>query len=469
MAKGRVQRVLLIGLDCAAPQFIFGADRFDLPHMQALAANGCWGLLRSCDPPITVPAWASMMSSKDPGTLGCYGFRNRADYSYREMVTTDATIIREPRVWDILSRHGLKSVVLSVPQTYPPKPLNGCMVSGFETPHAGVDYTYPKSLKRELESALGEYLFDVEEFRTNDKAGLLARVHALMENRFAAARHLMQSKPWDFFMMVEMGMDRLHHGFWRFCDPVHPAYVPGNPLEHVFREYYRAVDAHIGELIALAGDDTAVMIVSDHGARPMLGGFCINQWLAEEGCLCVDEIPATPARLEECAVVWEKTKAWSAGGYYARLFLNVAGREPQGIIPPDDYERVRDELAMRLESINGPDGKPMGNRVLKPEQVYRTVNGIAPDLLVYAGDLSLRAVGTLGHKNLFTRENDTGPDDANHAVHGVFILDVRSGVGAGSLGEIDILNVAPTVLDLLGVGEPGDLQGKSLRHTSEGQ
>ncbi|MCC6488431.1 MAG: alkaline phosphatase family protein [Candidatus Hydrogenedentes bacterium] len=463
MGKGRVQRVLVIGLDCAAPQFIFGADRFDLPHMQALAANGCWGLLRSCDPPITVPAWATMMSSKDPGTLGCYGFRNRADYSYREMVTADASIIREPRVWDVLSRHGLKSVVLGVPQTSPPKPLNGWLVSGPETPQSGADYTYPKTLRRELESNFGECLFDVEGFRTDQKSDLLTRIYALMENRFAVARHLMKTKPWDFFMMVEMGMDRLHHGFWRYCDPTHPAYTPGNPFEQVFRKYYRAIDERIGELISLAGKDTAVMIVSDHGARPMLGGFCINQWLAESGYLCVNAMPSAPTRFEECAIDWDKTTAWSAGGYYARVFLNLAGREPQGVVPPEDYERVRDELAVRLESLTGPDGKPMGNRVLKPEQVYRTVNGIAPDLLVYAGDLSLRAIGTLGHRGLFTQENDTGPDDANHDIHGVFILDERRGASAGPLVEVKILDVAPTLLDLLGIEAPGDFQGSALR------
>jgi len=98
-----VERVLIIGLDCATPQFVFGPGGFDLPNIRSLMERGAWGPLRSCDPPITVPAWASMMSSKDAGTLGIYGFRNRKDHSYDGMSTANATAVKEPRVWDILS------------------------------------------------------------------------------------------------------------------------------------------------------------------------------------------------------------------------------------------------------------------------------------------------------------------------------------------------------------------------------
>lgn len=463
MTDGRVQRVLVIGLDCAAPRFVFGPDRFQLPNLQALAANSCWGLLRSTDPPITVPAWASMLSSKDPGTLGCYGFRNRPDRTYAGLVTADATAIREPRVWDILSQHGLRSVVVGVPQTYPPRPLLGCLVAGFLTPDADATFTYPKSLKRELYDSVGEFVFDVRDFRTNDKEGLRERIHALMENRFATARYLMRAKPWEFFMVVDMGMDRLHHGFWRFCDADHPRYEPGNPFEHAFREYYETVDQRVGELISLVGEETAILVVSDHGARAMLGGVCINQWLIEQGELRLASKPTTPCRLEDCQVDWSKTRAWSSGGYYARIFLNVEGREPSGTVPPRDYDRFRSDLAKRLESMTGPDGKKLNNRVIFPEQCYRHVNGVAPDLLVYFGDLAWRAVGTVGVDHRFTQENDAGPDDANHDLYGMFIMDDRSGLGGVEVKELRIMDVAPTVLDLLGVPIPKDFQGKRVR------
>ena len=462
MARRPVQRVLVIGLDCATPQFLFGPDRFDLPNLRRLAEGGRWGLLRSCDPPITAPAWAVMMSSKDPGTLGCYGFRNRSDHSYEGMITSNSRSIREPRVWDIISRCGKKVVVLGVPQTFPVTPVNGCMVADFLAPDTQADYTYPKSLKPEIERAVGEYIIDVKDFRTERKDWLLEQLHALMRNRFDLARYLMTTKPWDFFVMVEMGIDRLHHGFWKFCDPAHPKYEPGNPHEHAIRDYYTVLDRRIGELLSLVGPDTAVMIVSDHGAKAMLGGVCINQWLINEGLLRVIDPLDTRKRIEDCAIDWSRTRAWASGGYYGRVFFNVAGREPQGIVAPDGYEALRSKVIDRIESMRDPDGKPLGNKALRPEDLYRTVNGIAPDLIVYFGNLSWRSVGAVGFDSIYTFENDTGPDDANHDFNGIFIMDDRTGRAGKEMKDLEILDVAPTILDLLGIDKPEDMQGKII-------
>ena len=472
-----IQRVLVIGLDCATPQFVFGPQRFDLPNLRRLAADGCWGPLRSCDPPITAPAWAVMMSGRDPGALGCYGFRNRKDYSYDGMVTANSAAIRVRRVWDIASRCGKKVVVLGVPQTYPVTPVNGWMVADFLAPDTNADYTYPKALKAEIEAAVGEYIIDVRDFRTEKKDWLLEQVHAFMHNRFDVARHLMTTKPWDFFMMVEMGVDRLHHGFWKFCDPMHPKYEPGNPYENAIRDYYTVVDRRIGELLALAGPETAVMVVSDHGAKAMLGGVCINQWLINEGYLRVaDPLDApglnsaaaeslgTRKRIEDCSIDWSQTRAWASGGYYGRVFLNVAGREPQGIVSPDEYEALRSELIGKIEAMPGPDHAAawLGNKAVRPEDLYKTVNGIAPDLIVYFGDLSWRSVGAVGFDSIYTFENDTGPDDANHDFYGIFIMDDRTGRSGVEMKDLKIVDVAPTILDLLGFGKPEDMQGKII-------
>ncbi|MFP4191508.1 MAG: alkaline phosphatase family protein [Candidatus Hydrogenedentota bacterium] len=455
-------RLLVIGLDCAEPRFIFGPDAFDLPNLRALMERGCWGRLRSCDPPITVPAWASMLSSKDPGTLGFYGFRNRKDYSYGALFTANSTAVKAKRVWDILSRQGKKVIVAGVPQTYPVKPVNGWLTAGFLAPDTNADFTYPKELKAELFEAVGDYVLDVRDFRTDDKERLLRDIHAFMHNRFDIVRHLMTTKPWDFCMMVEMAMDRIHHGFWKFCDPDHPKYEPGNRWAHVFREFYEAVDRRIGELLELTGEDTAVMVVSDHGGKAMHGGFCINQWLINEGLLTLKEPPQPRQRIEDSPIDWARTKVWSSGGYYARVFLNVEGREPEGIIPGAQYEAFRDELAARIAALPDPDGQPMNNRVLKPEETYREVNGVAPDLIVYFGDLHWRSVGTVGFDSVYTFENDTGPDDANHDYEGIFIMEDGETRGGRELTGLQLMDVAPTILNRLGVEIPGDMQGNVI-------
>jgi len=457
----RVQRVLIIGLDCATPRFLFGHEAFDLPNLQGLAEAGAWTTLRSCDPPITVPAWACMTTGCDPGMLGCYGFRNRVDHSYAPLQTADATTIREPRLWDLLGEAGLTSVCVGVPQTYPPAPLNGCLVSGVLTPTDSKEYTYPKSLATELEAA-GPVQFDIADYRTDDKEALLGRLHSFLNNRFDVSEYLIQRKPWDFFMMVDMGLDRLHHAFWRYCDPNHPKYEAGNPFESAFTDYYTALDDRIGALLRHVPDDTAVLVASDHGARALEGGLCINQWLIDEGYLIVHDDLRETKRLEDCDINWDRTAAWATGGYVSRVYLNIEGREPNGLIPADEVDSFRNTLALRLETLEGPDGHQIGNIVQRPDQTYSTCNGTPPDLLVYCGGLRLRAIGTVGYDSIFAEGNDTGPDDANHDFEGVFAASANVAPPGAPLPPMNILDIAPTVLDLLGVTIPETMRGASI-------
>ncbi|GMV99432.1 MAG: hypothetical protein AMXMBFR84_05710 [Candidatus Hydrogenedentota bacterium] len=416
------KRLFIIGLDCADPQFIFGSAAFKLPNLNRLMTSGAYGPIRSCDPPITVPAWSVLFSGKDPGELGCYGFRNRVDHSYAPMVNADASWIQTPRLWDTLSRRGLSSIVVGVPQTYPPKPVKGWLVSGPETPDDDADCTYPKILKQELLSSVGELLFDVHDFRNLPPDRLIAACHRLMQNRFAVTRHLMDTKPWDACIMVEMGLDRMHHALWQYCVSDHPRFEANSPYSSAFKDYYTALDTEIGSLLDRVAPDTRVLTISDHGAQAMRGGFNINQWLINEGLLVLKDSPHQPTSLDMRNVDWSHTTAWAAGGYYARLFLNIEGREPDGIILQDQREATLDRIANSLGAITKPDDSPLRVTAHKPESLYREVNGVAPDFLVYFEDLAYRALGSIGISNLFSTENDTGPDGANHAPEGIAIF-----------------------------------------------
>lgn len=452
------RKVAVIGLDCAAPELVFDRFRADLPHLSRLIAEGRWGPLASTNPPITVPAWATMMSGRDPGELGIYGFRNRKDHSYDGYAIANAATLTVDRAWDVLSRAGKRVILLGVPQTYPIRPVNGCVVSDFLTPSTDSAYTHPPELKAEVERVAGGYVLDVEDFRTDDKAALLGRVYDKTRKHFAVARHLVATKPWDFFMMVEMGVDRIHHGFWSHMDPGHRRHEPGNPFQHAIRDYYRYVDAQIGHLLALMPADTALLVVSDHGARRLEGAICVNEWLIREGYLTLRDGlqgAARPTPLRPEMVDWARTRAWGDGGYYGRLFLNCRGREPQGVVDPADYERVRTELVERIAGITDPEGRSLGSKAYRPEDLYREVRGVAPDLLVYFGDLAWRSVGSVGFDGIYTFDNDTGPDEANHDWFGIFILN-RAGCEAGRLAPgrqtgLRIADVGAIVLSLAGV------------------
>ncbi|MDB5351172.1 MAG: hypothetical protein JWN86_2419 [Planctomycetota bacterium] len=463
--RDQATKVVVIGLDCAEPTLVFDRYADKLPNLTRLRDSGAWGNLRSCDPPITVPAWMSMMSSKDPGTLGYYGFRNRADRSYEKMTTATSLAVKEPLLWDHLGRAGKKVILLGVPQTYPPRPVNGLMVTDFLTPSIESQYTFPAELKNEIAAMpdVHPYEFDVSDFRTNDKGKIRDSIVRMTDKRFALAKRLLTTKPWDFFMMVEMGTDRVHHAFWQYMDPKHHRYEAGNPFESVIEDYYVHVDQRIGELLAVLPPDTNILVVSDHGGQCMDGGIALNEWLVREGYLVLHEAPRSPSRLEALKVDWSKTTAWGSGGYYGRLFLNVKGREPQGLIEPENYESTRDKLVAGLEALGDPDGKSIGTRVLRPESLYRTVRGIAPpDLFVYFGDLRWRSVGTVGSGSIHTFENDTGPDDANHAPLGMLIATGPGISPTGPIPGMQLMDVTPTVLSLFGLDVPADLQGHAI-------
>jgi predicted AlkP superfamily phosphohydrolase/phosphomutase len=457
------RRLVVIGLDCVTPELLFGPWLSEMPNVRRLMADGLHGRLQSTIPPITVPAWMSMMTSHDPGTLGVYGFRNRKSYAYDDNYTVNASHVTAKTVWNILSVNRKRSLVMGVPLTYPPKPLNGALVGCFLTPDKSATFTYPPELQTRLDTlAGGEYLIDVKDFRNDRRDETLAQIRVMTERRFRAFRALLREDEWDYAMMVEMGPDRIHHAFWRFIDPGHRLYQRGNEFEHVVHDYYLEMDAEIGRTVDSLPADTSVIVVSDHGAKRMVGAIAINEFLMREGYLTLKTSPTKPTRLTADMVDWNRTLAWGDGGYYARVFLNVAGREPNGQIAANDVPRVRNELKQKLEALGDESGKSIGTRALYPEEVYRECRGIPPDLIVYLGDLDWRSAGTVGNGSVHLFENDTGPDDANHAPEGIFIWHNRGKPAARSTERVSIYDVAPSILDFYSIAPPADMIGRAL-------
>jgi predicted AlkP superfamily phosphohydrolase/phosphomutase len=455
-------KLLVMGLDCAAPELLFGDP--ELVNLRRLMDAGCHGRLESVIPPITIPAWMCMATSRDPGMLGIYGFRNRSDWSYDALSTVNSKSFTDLAIWDQVAREGKKAHVIGVPPSYPPRKTSGYSVGCFLTPDTAANaYTRPEKLAGEIRQLLGaEYRVDVRGFRTDNKDWLKDEILTMTRQHFQVVRHVMQTTEWDYLQFVEIGLDRVHHGFWKYQDAQHRHHVPGNPYQHVIRDYYRMLDAEIGSLLELVDDETAVLVLSDHGAQRLDGGFCVNEWLIKQGLLTLNQYPDKPTQMSNLDVNWDRTVAWSEGGYYARVFMNVKGREPRGTINPEDYERVRDDLKARFEAILDDQGKPMGTRVFKPQEIYRQVRNIAPDLVVYFGDLYWRSVGKVGYGTLHVQENDTGPDDCNHAQYGAFILAAPGCPLQGPLEKVRLVDLTPTLLELGGYDALPDMAGQSI-------
>ena len=456
-----MRKALLIGLDCAAPGLLF--DRFvdKLPNFRRMMEKGAYGKLESSDPPITIPAWTVMASSRSPGVLGLYGFRHRRDNSYKDIWIASSRRVRAKRIWDYVAEAGGKSCLIGVPPSYPPFPVEGWLVGGFITPDTNRNYTYPEELGEEIKGVVGEYPVDVE-FRIEDKRSLVKDIFEMTEKHFEVIKHLMRTRDWSFLMFVEIGLDRIHHAFWKYFDEAHRLHEPGSEFEGVMEDYYVLLDEKVGELLDIVDEDTVIFVASDHGGKPMKGAFCVNSWLEEQGLLKLKRPVEKVVRLNDADVDWENTVAWGWGGYYARVFLNLKGREEHGVVDPGDYERVRDDIADRLRNIRGPDGEEWDTKVLKPEEIYPECRGDPPDLMVYFDDLSWRSAGTMGQGNLYLPENDTGPDDAVHDKMGLYIYyDPEKDLG-GRVEDLNILDVAPTLMKAVGLPVPADMEGKVL-------
>ncbi|MFX1426044.1 MAG: alkaline phosphatase family protein [Promethearchaeota archaeon] len=460
MAKSS-KKIVIIGLDCATPKTLFQDFKETCPNIKKLMELGVYGKLRTCDPPITIPAWMVMSTGKKAGTLGLYGFRHRKENSYDEFWIATSYNIKDKKVWDIIAERGLRSCVLGLPPTYPVQPINGCLVSGFITPDNKTEFTYPPDLKEEIQKNIGNYIFDVD-FRIENKDNLLNEIYDMTKIHFKTVKFLMQNKEWDYFKFVIIGLDRIHHAFWKFYDKEHPKYEEGNKFKDVVKEYYSYLDKEIGEILDLLDEDTVVMIVSDHGAKAMKGLICVNMALEELGFLKFKTKPEPRTRIGEADIDWNNSYAWGWGGYYARIFVNLEGREPNGIVKKQDYESMRENIANKLKTIKDNKGNIMNTKVYKPEELFEIVRGDIPDLMVYFDNLNWRSAGTVGYDSMYLKENDTGPDDAVHDYFGVFILyDPKRKIGK-DIGTRNILDIAPTSLKILGCKVPKDMEGNII-------
>ena len=444
------RKLFVLGLDSAPPRIIYDEYGVELKALKEVVGGSARYLMRSCHPPITIPAWISMFTGKTPGELGIYGFRHRKPGDVRESYIVNSSYVKFRAIWDEAGRAGLRVGVVGVPPTYPPRPVHGFLISDFTTPGPDKAYTFPPWLKREVESKFGPYIFDIL-YRSHEKGKVLKELMEMTKQHLEVVKHLIKSKDWDLMIYVEVGLDRLHHAFWRYFDKEHPRYEEHSEYSRVIPEYYKLIDDWLSEVRELMPRDTAIVVVSDHGTKAMKGAFVINQWLEEKGYLKLKEKPKRQGQdLSSDVVDWSRTLAWGWGGYYARVFINLEGREPQGIVKRDEYESLVEQLKRDFKGIRGPQGEKWDNKAFTPYELYPTVNGDAPDLIVYFDDLSWRSAGTIGWDTLYLPENDRGPDDAVHDWHGVFaIYDPEGTVERGDRGEIPIERVYHELMELL--------------------
>jgi predicted AlkP superfamily phosphohydrolase/phosphomutase len=490
-------RVLVIGLDGGTFDIIQPlVAEAKLPNLARLMRHGSCSTLRSTYPPITPPAWTSFATGKNPGQHGLYDFQKVNPKTY-EFFPVPARQHGHKSLWRIISDLGGKVVVLDVPFTYPPEEVNGCLLTGYGTPEADdIIFTYPPQLREELAAACGrcdlgfppdmKYNLQVSFFQSWDK---------VLESRSCIATYLMDQVDWDFYMIVYGVIDNMQHALWPFLEPQHPAYYEehGDYHREMIFTYYEKVDQELGKLLDRCDDQTSVVVMSDHGFGSTPTPKYLTKLLLDEGLLRYKSNPLSD-RLMKIAITtyynipwlsrlvrklsgqqkmglkriltttaiyptpetvdWQNTKAFP-GGYGLQVYINLKGKHGQGTVSPGaEYQALQEEIASRLLALRDPaTGHAIIKAVHRARDIYSGAEADhAPDLIIEYNNVYSPA-----RKEYRGRLNNSL--EGNHVMEGIFIAQGPNIVST-ELPVIEIIDIAPTVLYLLGLPVPDDMDGR---------
>ncbi|MCA9990155.1 MAG: alkaline phosphatase family protein [Anaerolineales bacterium] len=481
-------------------------DEGRLPNLAALLAGGASGRLRSTVPPVSASAWASFATGTQPGQHGLVDFTYPAQDGYDIQITNGRTRA-VPAIWEIAGAAGKKVGVVSMPMTYPPRPVNGFMLCSFLTPSQESRYTYPDELKEQLTAATGPFpLHMSEKGRGTDPARFVRAVKQMELDRTRAVCHLMDTQPWDLFVYVVETTDNLQHEVWHIMDPSHPRHDPAEAqaVMPVILDYYETVDRLLGEMLDRVPAGALVVVLSDHGFGPFHKFFHINNWLAAQGWLKFKRTPLSLAKrlafklgvtpinalkwvtllrlgglrknvkrgrgggllrklfLSFHDVDWARTQAFSVGNF-GQVYLNVQGERPAGAVPPAGYEALRDQIAAAALALCDPaDGASVVQQVYKREEIFHGIRTQRlPDLVLHTDRARYVSFGHADFGSNKVIEPSIGQTGHHHMVG---IVGLRGpGVRPGlPLAEASILDLAPTILHYLGLPVPSYMDGRVL-------
>ncbi|PYT16846.1 MAG: hypothetical protein DMF51_03620 [Acidobacteria bacterium] len=506
-------RVVVLGLDGATfdvikPLVLEGK----LPHFSKLLNEGCCHELGSTVPAMSFPAWSSFLTGMNPGRHGIYDFMARRPHSY-ESQFINATWRKADSFAKILSEAGRRVALLSVPLTYPPEQINGVVISGFDAPGIGgvadASAIHPPGLRSTLRQVVGEYPISAN-LEALSGGMLLSGLDDTMSRKAKAALHLYKGEPWDCFVLVLGETDAVAYHFW-------------SHYEGAIESIYRRADTILGEFLACLGDDTTLLVMSDHGhGGNGAKGISLNRWLQRQGLLryratgeggwggggwhrrlarsvlnlCksfglkVTPVPIKKLLIRRTRIAsrmeswlrfshldWRRTQVYSEEGSYPSLWLNVRGREPMGVVEPGAYESLRDDVVRRLREWSDPESnRKVVNRVYRREEIYQgPYTSQAPDLTIE---------WNLDDGYSYVNRRSTGPGEPIFSLDGKQRTGLKSGyhrnegilMAYGSrvrahaeLRRPTLIDLAPTILYLAGAAVPGDMDGRILEEMIEGE
>ena len=482
--------------------FVFGIDgaTFDiiepaiaagkLPHLKSLIEGGSRARLESTIHPITPMAWTSFATGCNAGQHGIFDFSRMSETD----VQLNSSLNRKaPAIWTFLSQADKKCVVVNVPFTYPPEKVNGVMVPGFDAPQVNREIFHPESVHDDIMQQFGEYRLDWT-FPVGQKLdvdGYLKHCRDTVKHRGETALYLFEKHPWDFYMTMFSTPDHVSHVFWKY---------PGG--REYIQQIYELVDEQLGMFLSKLPEDAHVVIMSDHGFGPIDSIVYLDNWLEQSDYLTKRNfslrgsaltwakraikrslpvalrkklranLKSLKGRVDAAeysdAVDWSRTRAYSYG-MYGNIYINLASRSARGIVRDEQYEPLCDEITAGLMALRDPEtGEAVVDRVYRKEELYSgECTKDAPDLVVRWRDYAYFTKRGIDQGDaIFAKDlkvdSSEFPHTGTHRLDGVFIA---KGPGIRENHQVDakIIDLAPTIMHLMGQPIPASMDGKLVR------
>jgi predicted AlkP superfamily phosphohydrolase/phosphomutase len=498
-----VKKTVVIGMDGATWDLLKPwADEGKLPVLKNLMENGSYGDLESTIPPVTCPAWVSLLTGKNPGKLGLYYFRQRVKSSY----LIEAVKINWKRynpLWQILNEAGKSVYIINTPTVTPSSEnYNGVYIS---CPIMGDDDNlgYPEFVKDMLKER--NYERNAPAVSEVGEEKYLRKVYEITKKKCEIALELLDKKEWDFFMFTIFYTDQIQHFFWKYMDKVHPGYDADSVFGDAILEYFQFVDQYLSRFLDELPDDSILLLVSDHGHGPAYKELNLNLWLEKEGFLCfkrerkvnkkiynfirkkpfllnIAEFMKSSTFLRNIVkkipdgsimsrINWNKTIAYNPSP--GAIFINLKGREPEGKVERDEYGKIRSEIMKKIKRLEDPESnEPILQKIWGKEDIYRG------DYIEYMPDIVLEFKDEQGYINYgFEKHVDKifselsplvlGKEGytltSTHTSRGIFLAH-GSGVKKGfEVKNAKIYDIVPTILHIFGIPIPKDIDGRVLK------
>jgi len=487
-------KVIVIGLDGATYSVILPLiKQGDLPNFKRLIDEGASAELKSTTPPLSSSAWASFMTGMTPSNHGAYDFIIKKRRSYNATFL-NGTLIKAPAFWETLGNIGKKVIIQNVMGTYPPKQVNGCLITGFLSPPGGT-YTYPETLKSELEEKFGEYpRAPGTSVPPGGEREYIENIYNNAQKRSEITKYLMGTKEWDLFVVVFEATDVLQHAFWEYYDDEAQKIKNVKNFEFVknaISNFYKKFDKILGEILEKMDDDTTIILLSDHGFGRLKKVIFVNNLLLNMNMLALKQRPLTKLKrlclhyyinaetflkigekmgikikgaaienkkgqqianrifLSKDDVDWEKTKAFSIG-VGGNIYINLNGREPKGKVSLKEYNELKEFLVHTMQNLKDPEtDKKIIERVYRKEELHLgKFSDLAPDISI---------LPSKGYFPMY-KEHFISPSflmnssvSGGHTPYGVFMIkgkEIKNGI---KIPEMAIWDVPAIILNIFGV------------------